>query len=86
MIPLTVGTTVEGPERPAVIDGSRLNRHTFWCGQSGSGKTYALGVVLEQLLLHTELGAGHRGPSGRYEAWREEARTLSFLLTVLPTR
>jgi len=36
------------------------------------------------LLLHTELGAGHRGPSGRYEAWREEARTLSFLLTVLP--
>jgi DNA helicase HerA-like ATPase len=55
MIPLTVGTTVEGPERPAVIDGSRLNRHTFWCGQSGSGKTYALGVVLEQLLLHTEL-------------------------------
>ena len=38
------------------------------------------------LLLHTELGAGHRGPSGRYEAWREEARTLSFLLTVLPTR
>jgi oligopeptidase B len=38
------------------------------------------------LLLHTELGAGHRGPSGRYEAWREEARTLSFLLTVLPRR
>jgi oligopeptidase B len=37
------------------------------------------------LLLHTELGAGHRGPSGRYEAWREEARTLSFLLTILPT-
>jgi oligopeptidase B len=37
------------------------------------------------LLLHTELGAGHRGPSGRYEGWREEARTLSFLLTVLPT-
>jgi oligopeptidase B len=35
------------------------------------------------LLLHTELGAGHRGPSGRYEAWRDEARTLSFLLTVL---
>lgn len=55
MIPLTIGTTVEAPERPAVIDGSRFNRHTFWCGQSGSGKTYALGVVLEQLLLRTEL-------------------------------
>ncbi|MET0673588.1 MAG: ATP-binding protein, partial [Microbacterium pygmaeum] len=32
-----------------------MNRHTFWCGQSGSGKTYALGVALEQLLLHTRL-------------------------------
>jgi DNA helicase HerA-like ATPase len=55
MIPLTIGTTVETPERPAIIDGSRFNRHTFWCGQSGSGKTYALGVVLEQLLLETAL-------------------------------
>jgi DNA helicase HerA-like ATPase len=55
MIPLTVGALAEAPDRPAVIDGSRFNRHTFWCGQSGSGKTYALGVVLEQLLLHTEL-------------------------------
>lgn len=55
MIPLTIRSTVEAPERPAVIDGSRFNRHTFWCGQSGSGKTYALGVVLEQLLLRTEL-------------------------------
>lgn len=55
MIPLTVGTTSEEPQRPAVLDGSRFNRHTFWCGQSGSGKTYALGVVLEQLLLETEL-------------------------------
>ena len=32
----------------------RFNR-TLWCGQSGSGKTYALGVLLEELLLHTEL-------------------------------
>jgi oligopeptidase B len=38
------------------------------------------------LLLHTEMGAGHSGPSGRYDAWREEARTLSFLLTVLTPR
>ena len=30
-------------------------RHTFLCGQSGSGKTYALGVILEQLLLGTDL-------------------------------
>ncbi len=30
-------------------------RHTFFCGQSGSGKTYSLGAILEQLLLETEL-------------------------------
>jgi len=40
---------------PAPLVPARFNRHTFWCGQSGSGKTYALGVVLEQLLLHTGL-------------------------------
>jgi oligopeptidase B len=35
------------------------------------------------VLLRTELGAGHGGPSGRYRAWREEARTLAFLLVAL---
>jgi oligopeptidase B len=32
------------------------------------------------LLLKTELGAGHGGPSGRYERWRDEARVLAFLI------
>ena len=32
------------------------------------------------LLLKTELGAGHGGKSGRYDAWREEAFVLAFLL------
>jgi len=32
------------------------------------------------LLLKTELGAGHQGPSGRYEAWRDEARVQAFVL------
>jgi oligopeptidase B len=32
------------------------------------------------LLLKTELGAGHGGPSGRYERWRDEARVLTFLI------
>lgn len=34
----------------------------------------------EPLLLRTEMGAGHGGPSGRYDRWREEARILAFLL------
>ncbi len=35
------------------------------------------------ILLRTEMGAGHGGPSGRYETWRDEARILTFLLTEL---
>ena len=31
-------------------------------------------------LLHVEMDAGHAGPSGRYDAWREEARVLAFVL------
>lgn len=30
--------------------------------------------------LKMELGAGHRGSSGRYDAWRDEAFVLAFLL------
>jgi hypothetical protein len=40
---------------PAVLEASGFDRHTFLCGQSGSGKTYSLGVVLERLLLETSL-------------------------------
>ena len=53
---LPIGTLLEsGDDAPAHIIAPKLNRHTFWCGQSGSGKTYALGVLLEQVLLHTRL-------------------------------
>ncbi|HJS69602.1 MAG TPA: ATP-binding protein, partial [Gaiellaceae bacterium] len=37
------------------LDAGGFDRHTFLCGQSGSGKTYSLGLVLEQLLLETDL-------------------------------
>jgi oligopeptidase B len=33
------------------------------------------------LLLRTEMGAGHAGPSGRYDTWRDEARVLTFVLS-----
>lgn len=53
---LTIGTLLGSEDSaPAHMLASKMNRHTFWCGQSGSGKTYALGVALEQLLLHTKL-------------------------------
>ena len=32
------------------------------------------------VILKCEMGAGHGGPSGRYDRWRDEARTLSFVI------
>jgi oligopeptidase B len=32
------------------------------------------------VLLKTEMGAGHSGPSGRYDVWREEAFVLAWIL------
>ena len=52
---LPVGELVLAPGVPLSLDASGFGRHTFLCGQSGSGKTYSLGVVLERLLLETSL-------------------------------
>ncbi|HUC33074.1 MAG TPA: S9 family peptidase [Ilumatobacteraceae bacterium] len=38
------------------------------------------------LLMRTEMGAGHGGPSGRYELWREEARALTFVIVELDSK
>lgn len=64
---LPVGTLVDSPETaPAHLLAERFNRHTFWCGQSGSGKTYALGVALEQMLVHTRLPLVIFDPNGDF--------------------
>jgi oligopeptidase B len=34
-------------------------------------------------LLKTEMGAGHGGPSGRYDSWKEEAFVNAWILDVL---
>ncbi|HEY1830676.1 MAG TPA: S9 family peptidase [Acidimicrobiales bacterium] len=41
-----------------------------------------LRVVAPQtsVYLKTEMGAGHGGPSGRYDSWKEEALVIAFLL------
>ncbi len=44
-----------GPDVRTTLRSGGFNRHTFLCGQSGSGKTFSLGVVLERLLLDTSL-------------------------------
>jgi oligopeptidase B len=36
-----------------------------------------------RVLLKTEMGAGHGGPSGRYDAWKEEAFVNAWVLDLL---
>jgi DNA helicase HerA-like ATPase len=52
---LAIGSLSHAPTVPASLDASGFDRHTFLCGQSGSGKSYSLGLVVEQLLLETDL-------------------------------
>jgi DNA helicase HerA-like ATPase len=52
---LVVGEVLLAPGVPLALDGGGFDRHTFLCGQSGSGKTYGLGVLLERLLHETDL-------------------------------
>jgi DNA helicase HerA-like ATPase len=52
---LRVGIVAAAPNVALELDAAAFRRHTFLCGQSGSGKTYALGTILERLLLETNL-------------------------------
>ena len=52
---LPIGELLLAPGVPATLDAGGFDRHTFLCGQSGSGKTYSLGLVLERLLVETDL-------------------------------
>ena len=53
--PLPIGELRLAPGVPFALDAAGFGRHTFLCGQSGSGKTYSLGLLLEQLMLETDL-------------------------------
>jgi len=51
---------------PFGLDAAGFGRHTFLCGQSGSGKTYSLGVLLERLLMETRLRVVVLDPNSDY--------------------
>jgi uncharacterized protein len=63
---LTIGELLLAPGVVATLDSGGFNRHTFMCGQSGSGKTYSLGLVLERLLLGTSLRMVILDPNSDY--------------------
>jgi uncharacterized protein len=52
---LEVGGAMYADGAPVFLHAEGFARHTFLCGQSGSGKTYSLGVIIERLLVDTDL-------------------------------
>jgi hypothetical protein len=50
-----IGSLRQAPEVPARLVSRGFTRHTFMCGQSGSGKTYTTGALFERLLSDTAL-------------------------------
>lgn len=52
---IELGRLRQAPHVPASVRAKGFARHTFMCGQSGSGKTYATGALFERLLAATTL-------------------------------
>ena len=67
---------------PAILATAGLNdpRVQYWEPAKWVAKLRVTATGDAPLFLKTELGAGHHGPSGRYETWKDEAFVLSFAL------
>lgn len=65
---------------PAVLATAGLNdpRVGFWEPAKWVQRLRDVTTGDRPILLKTELGAGHGGPSGRYDAWRDTAFVLAF--------
>jgi oligopeptidase B len=70
---------------PAIYVTAGLNdpRVSFHEPAKWVAKLRAIRTGDRPLLLKCEMGAGHGGPSGRYQAWRDEAQTLAFLIATV---
>ncbi|MTV23833.1 S9 family peptidase [Nitriliruptoraceae bacterium ZYF776] len=68
---------------PAMFVTAGLNdpRVQYWEPAKWVAKLRATTTGGGPFLLKTEMGAGHGGRSGRYDAWRDEAEVLAFVLT-----
>jgi oligopeptidase B len=73
---------VRATDYPAMYVTAGLNdpRVQYWEPAKWVARLRTTATGGGPILLRTELGAGHGGRSGRYEAWRDEARVLAFVL------
>ena len=67
---------------PSVLALAGLNdpRVSYWEPAKWVQRIRDRGAGEPRVLLKTEMGAGHGGPSGRYDSWREEALIYAFVL------
>jgi oligopeptidase B len=71
---------VRAADYPALFVTAGLNdpRVQYWEPAKWVAKLRATTTGGGPILLRTELGAGHAGRSGRYDAWRDEAEVLAL--------
>ena len=74
---------VKAQPYPAMLVTAGLNdpRVTYWEPAKWVAKLRATRTNDSLLLLKTNMGAGHGGKSGRFEALREDAQEYAFLIT-----
>lgn len=49
---LKIGETVAGTSTDIILKREVIQRHLFLCGTTGSGKSYAMGVIAEEIYKH----------------------------------
>ena len=54
-IGLRIGETVAGTTAEIILKREAIQRHLFLCGTTGSGKSYAIGVIAEELVIKHKL-------------------------------
>ena len=76
---------VDAAEHPTMLVTAGLNdpRVQYWEPAKWVAKLRETTTSSRPILMKTELGAGHGGPSGRYDAWRDEAFVFAFILDAL---
>ncbi len=70
---------------PSVLATAGLNdtRVSYWEAAKWVQKLRRHTTSDAPILLWTDLDSGHGGPSGRYDAWREEARIMAYIAQVV---
>jgi oligopeptidase B len=66
-----------------VTAGLNDPRVGFWEPAKWVARLRAQSTGGNRLVLKTEMEAGHGGPSGRYEAWRDEAHVQAFIVAAV---